>query len=70
MPYENSEFIAEMTLHIDWQSKQKVSKEPYNTDDMVKEFLYAFPRLTGLSKTIKISNLTFSFNQISRIFFF
>jgi len=43
MPYDNPEFIAEMTLDIDFQNKKKVSKEPYNTDDMVKEFLYAFP---------------------------
>ena len=43
MPYDNPEFIAEMVLDIDFQNKKKVSKEPYNTDDMVKEFLFAFP---------------------------
>lgn len=43
MPYDNPEYIAEMIVDIDFQNKKKVSKEPYNTDDMVKEFLFAFP---------------------------
>lgn len=42
-PYDGHEFIAELTLDIDFQNKKKVSKEPYNTDDMVKEFLMQFP---------------------------
>jgi len=42
-PYDGHEFIAELTLDIDFQNKKKVSKEPYNTDDMVKEFLQQFP---------------------------
>ena len=70
MPYDNPEFIAEMTLDIDFQNKKKVSKEPYNTDDMVKEFLYAFPRFAGHFKTMKIFNLIFSFNQNFKNYFF
>lgn len=42
-PYDGHEFIAELTLDIDFQNKKKVSKESYNTDDMVKEFLMQFP---------------------------
>jgi len=42
-PYDGHEFIAELKLDIDFQNKKKVSKEPYNTDDMVKEFLQQFP---------------------------
>ena len=54
MPYDNPEFIAEMVLDIDFQNKKKVSKEPYNTDDMVKEFLFAFPRFALYFKFIEI----------------
>ena len=43
MPYDGQDIIAEMTVDIDFQNKKKVSKEPYNTDDMVKEFLMQFP---------------------------
>jgi len=42
-PYDGHDFIAELTLDIDFQNKKKVSKEAYNTDDMVKEFLMQFP---------------------------
>lgn len=42
-PYDGHDFIAELTLDIDFQNRKKVSKEAYNTDDMVKEFLMQFP---------------------------
>ena len=42
-PYDGHDFIAELTLDIDFQNKKKISKEAYNTDDMVKEFLMQFP---------------------------
>lgn len=43
VPYQGQEFIADMTVDIDFFNKKKVTKDPYNTDEMVKEFLMQFP---------------------------
>lgn len=43
VPYQGQEFIADMTVEIDFFNKKKVTKDPYNTDEMVKEFLMLFP---------------------------
>lgn len=42
-PYNRQDFIASMTVDIDFFNKKKVSKDPFNTDEMVKEFLMLFP---------------------------
>jgi len=46
MPYQNQDFIASMTVTIDFNSKKKTTKDSYNTDDMLKEFLTQFPSQT------------------------
>lgn len=46
VPYQGQDFIAEMTVDVDFQNKKKVTKECYNTDDMVKEFLMQFASQT------------------------
>ena len=46
VPYQNQDFIASMTVTIDFNSKKKTTKDSYNTDDMLKEFLTQFPSQT------------------------
>lgn len=42
-PFDCKDLISSMTVDVDFQNKKKVSKEPYNTDEMMKEFLMLFP---------------------------
>ena len=62
--YPGQDYIAEMTVDIDFQNKKKVTKECYNTDDMVKEFLMQFPnqafsgKFPKRIKSIKCLNIT------------
>ncbi len=42
VPFQGQDFIAEMTVDIDFFNKKKVTRDPYNTDDMAKEFLMQF----------------------------
>jgi hypothetical protein len=39
---ERKDYIGSMVLHIDFYNKKKVTQEPYNTDEMAKEFLMEF----------------------------
>ncbi len=39
---EKKDFIGSMVLHVDFFNKKKVTQDPYNTDDMAKEFLMEF----------------------------
>ena len=39
---ETKDYIGSMVLHIDFFNKKKVSQEPYDTDNMAKEFLMQF----------------------------
>ncbi len=40
---ETRDLIGAMVLHVDFFNKKKISKEPYDTDAMAKEFLMQFP---------------------------
>ncbi len=42
-PYNGQDYIVNMKLDIDFFNKKKVTQNPYNTDDMMKEFLMQFP---------------------------
>jgi len=46
MPYQGKDFIATMTVTVDFNNKKKTTKDSYNTDDMLKEFLTMFPSQT------------------------
>jgi vesicle-fusing ATPase len=45
-PYKTNEFIASMVLDLDFYNKKKVTKDPFNTDEMAKEFLMQFASQT------------------------
>ena len=45
-PYPVKEFIATMTVTVDFLNKKKTTKDSYNTDEMLKEFLMLFPSQT------------------------
>ena len=40
---ESRDLIGNMTLYVDFFNKKKVTQEPYDTDNMAKEFLMQFP---------------------------
>ncbi len=42
-PYNSKDFIISMKVEIDFFNKKKVTQNPYNTDDMAKEFFMQFP---------------------------
>lgn len=44
MPYNSNDLIAGMTVIVNFQNPKKVTKDPYNTDEMMKEFLMQFPK--------------------------
>lgn len=39
----NSQFVGKITLEVDFLLKNSTTKEPYDTDEMAKEFLMQFP---------------------------
>jgi vesicle-fusing ATPase len=46
IPYkfdETRDLIGSMVLYVDFYNKKKVSQEPYDTDEMSREFLMQFP---------------------------
>lgn len=42
-PYTPDDFITSVTLEADFMQKKTVSQEQFDSDEMAKEFLYAFP---------------------------
>ena len=42
--FTNNDFISKITLEVDFQNKTKTTTEPYDTDEMAKEFLMSFPK--------------------------
>ncbi|KAJ8938887.1 hypothetical protein NQ318_016091 [Aromia moschata] len=42
-PYHPEEYISSIVFETDFMQKKTTSQEQYDTDEMAKEFLYAFP---------------------------
>ena len=41
-PFNSKDFIASMTVIVDFQNKKKTTKDPFQTEEMMKEFLMQF----------------------------
>ena len=41
-PFNSKDFIASMTVTVDFQNKKKTCKDPFQTEEMMKEFLMQF----------------------------
>ncbi|XP_074031518.1 vesicle-fusing ATPase 1 [Leptinotarsa decemlineata] len=42
-PYQPDEYISSIVIEADYMQKKTTSQEPYDSDEMAKEFLYCFP---------------------------
>lgn len=42
-PYTPDDYVSSITLEVDYMQKKVTSQEPYDTDEMAKEFVLSFP---------------------------
>ncbi|KAH1009525.1 vesicle-fusing ATPase 1 [Dendroctonus ponderosae] len=42
-PYQPEEYLSSIVLEVDYMQKKTVSQEPYDSDEMAKEFVMSFP---------------------------
>jgi len=57
--FSNKEFVGKITLAVDFLQKNKTTQEPYDTDEMAREFLMMYPKqafTTGQSICFKFKD--------------